>query len=252
VTFTREWVELFNPGQESVDTTGWSLDDANDGGAQTLGAHRVAPGAYLLVELERAILNNSGDTVRLLGPTGEVIDSVRFGATPTDRSHGRDPLTGAWRLEPHPSPGAANPPAGSDPTAGEPITAPRTDPSSTASGLTNPTRPAPTAGATQRGSASPEAAPAPGAAGAPGPRAAPTYEGVAGTRYRLPTAPATPTRATPAGIPPEAPPAEAAPAPPRVQIGLAIGGLTLIIVACALLVAERKPSQGQTDKNGVL
>lgn len=248
--YTREWVELFNPGQESVDTTGWRLDDANDGGAQAVGAHLVAPGAYLLVELERAILNNSGDTVRLLGPTGEVIDAHRFGPTLADRSHGRDPLTGAWRLEPHPSPGAPNPSAGGEQT-GEARGAPsRNNPS--ASGTANPARRGPATGATEE--PPPDNAdiareiPAPVEAGTPGPRTAPTYTGVAGTRYHLPTTLPAPTRAAPA----ETPRAEPAPAPPRAHPGLAIGGLALMIVACALLVAERKPSIDRTDQDGML
>jgi len=188
--FTREWVELFNPGQESVDTAGWRLDDANDGGAQAVGAHLVAPGAYLLVELERAILNNSGDTVRLLGPAGEVIDAYRFGPTPADRSHGRDPVTGAWRLEPHPSPGAPNPPAEGAPAAGARATALAASASSTSP--TGPARPGATGAPTgearhdDAGGAR-RAIPSPAEAGAPGPRTAPTYTAMAGAPYRLPT-----------------------------------------------------------------
>ena len=248
--FTREWVELFNPGRESVDTTGWRLDDANDGGAQAVGAHLVAPGAYLLVELERAILNNSGDTVRLLGPAGEVIDAYRFGPTPADRSHGRDPVTGAWRLEPHPSPGAPNPPAEGAPAAGARPTAPAASASSTSP--TGPARPgatgAPTGEARHGDASASRTIPSLPAAGAPGPRTAPTYTAMAGAPYRLPTTPPAPTRPAPAATPL----AEPAPVVARAHPGLAIGGLALMIVACALLVAERKPSPDQTDRDDML
>ena len=247
--FTREWVELFNPGRESVDTAGWRLDDANDGGAQAVGAHLVAPGAYLLVELERAILNNSGDTVRLLGPAGEVIDAYRFGPTPADRSHGREPVTGAWRLEPHPSPGAPNPPAEGAPAAGARATAP----GASSTNPTGPARPGATdapIGEARHGDAggARRAIPSLPEAGAPGPRTAPTYTGMPGTRYHLPTTLPAPTRPAPAATPL----AEPAPVVARAHPALAIGGLALIIVACALLVAERKPSPAQTDRDDML
>ncbi|MGQ9927766.1 MAG: lamin tail domain-containing protein [Chloroflexaceae bacterium] len=248
--FTREWVELFNPGRDSVETSGWRLDDANDGGAQAVGTYVVAPGAYLLVELERAILNNSGDTVRLLSPTGEVIDAYRFGPTPADRSHGREPTTGVWRLEPYPSPGAPNPPSGEAQTASARTTAPAANASS--ANPTGPTRPGATGTATgeaRHGDAgTPRTIPSPAETGAPDPRTAPTYTGMAGTRYHLPTTLPTPTRAAPAVTPP----VEPAPASPQVHPGFAIGGLALIIVACALLVAERTPPPDQTDQDDML
>ncbi|NCC34643.1 MAG: lamin tail domain-containing protein, partial [Chloroflexia bacterium] len=102
--FAHEWVELYNPGATTIDLQGWSLDDEVDGGAQRLEG-MLEPGAYLVIELGRAILNNSGDTVRLFGPDGALIDSYRFGATTPDVSFTRNVQTNTWSTSEAPSPG---------------------------------------------------------------------------------------------------------------------------------------------------
>jgi hypothetical protein len=96
--YTSEWVELFNTTAERIDLRGWRIDDADDGGAITLeGA--LDPGGYLVITLPRAILNNSGDTVRLFGPDGTLIDSFSYGHAERDTSFDRDMLTGVWKEE---------------------------------------------------------------------------------------------------------------------------------------------------------
>lgn len=134
-----EWVELVNVGSESVDLAGWQLGDAK--AVSVLPAATVPPGGYVVIaaataaqELAGALavaggaigggLNNAGDTVRLLTPTGTEVDAVSYGddasvfdppppAPGPGESLGLRDLLGAadaekWALTLAPSPGAAN------------------------------------------------------------------------------------------------------------------------------------------------
>src|SRR5205823_4347202 len=87
----------------------WKLDDGEGGGAPyTLPANtRVEPGAFLVVHLPTALLNNDGDTVQLIRPDGVVTDSTSYSGSSADVSHGRD-ASGAWLDGMEPTPGAPN------------------------------------------------------------------------------------------------------------------------------------------------
>lgn len=79
-----EWVELFNPTQESISLSGWSIDDTAEGGSRAWkfpSSTLIQPGEYFLVtkELSKLALNNSGDDVRLVMPDGVVASSVTYG-----------------------------------------------------------------------------------------------------------------------------------------------------------------------------
>jgi hypothetical protein len=89
-----EWIELYNPSEEAVDLTGWTLTfgevTINLGtGVNTL----LEPGGYFLLErtndetvsdidadlIYTKVLNNDGMLVELLDPTGEVVDTANAG-----------------------------------------------------------------------------------------------------------------------------------------------------------------------------
>src|SRR6185503_5715209 len=78
--------------------------------------------------LPGALLNNGGDTVRLIRPDGVVVDSTNYTDSAPDVSHSRGP-DGSWYDSSEPTPGAANTPPSAGPSAtlrpGEP-TAPDT------------------------------------------------------------------------------------------------------------------------------
>ena len=113
-----EWIELYNPNAFSVDLSGWRLDDGPRGSRPYIlptGTHIEAKGFLLLYRRQTGlVLNNGGDMVRLISPTGKVIDAVRYPATyrtdcvswARERDGG-----GAWRDGYPPSPGRANRPA---------------------------------------------------------------------------------------------------------------------------------------------
>lgn len=108
--YEREWVELYNPGDRPVDLTGWRIDDEKEGSDQMFAAGQmIEAGAALLIELDRSILNNSGDSVRLLAPDGSVIDQVQYTKAAADQSISRDYGNATWSSEPAASPGQPNP-----------------------------------------------------------------------------------------------------------------------------------------------
>jgi hypothetical protein len=245
--FSSEWVELYNPGPDAVPLDGWSLDDSADGAAQPLDGLVIAPGALLVVELRRPILNNGGDTARLLGPGGEAVDELAFGATGADRSVSRDLGTGETVEDGEPSPGRAPllaaPPAAS--AGGEPQVA-RT---SVAPGQERPAPPGVAPGSSLQGDEAPQVRPAPEPVmrwrGTPGP--APTYRASAAVRYVLaPSATAT------SAPPPATPAAAAATVDEAPALWPALAGLGLIVTACALLVVDRKPWKAGGGDRGVL
>lgn len=112
-TYTQEWVELYNPTSNVVDLSGYILDDIANGGSSpyTLptGTTIDANGFYV-VYLNSAILNNSGDDVRLLLPDGSVSDTFTYGTSAYDLSWAREVDGGTWlttQVE-SPTPGVSN------------------------------------------------------------------------------------------------------------------------------------------------
>jgi hypothetical protein len=83
-----EWIELYNPGSDAIDLYGWALSDHGD-----IAIHltiRIAPFSFALLErtddttvanipadqIYTGSLNNSGDSLFLLDPSGGTIDSA--------------------------------------------------------------------------------------------------------------------------------------------------------------------------------
>jgi hypothetical protein len=222
--FAREWVELYNPGVDAIPLLGWLIDDAVDGSGQRLDDALLAPGAFLVVELDRAILNNDGDSVRLFGPDGALIDEVAYERAPADQSISRDLARGSWLAFDTPSPGTASATAPA-PERAEIAEALALDETANPSAATPTTR----TPAAQLATATPRQSP---------PSATPIFLGVTGERYLLvsptplaatPTAPTTARSATPNE------------AQNRPNLALLLLGVGLVIIACASLLV---PSQG--------
>lgn len=120
-----DWVELYNPGSEAVDLTGWSLsDDGEQPRKHVLGAGlRVEPGGFLLLyadDLAGAGLTHlgfklaaSGGELGLYAPDGRG-QLLRYGAQQTDFSVARIPDgcvgEGCWQAVFRGTPGSSNQP----------------------------------------------------------------------------------------------------------------------------------------------
>jgi hypothetical protein len=71
-----EWVELFNPHQTSINLTGFFLRD-DKSQVWLFTDEQLASQDYLAIELTN-VLNNSGDSVRLISPDNQLIDSFSY------------------------------------------------------------------------------------------------------------------------------------------------------------------------------
>jgi len=83
-----EWIEIYNPGEQAINLTGWTLSDEGDIHISLEG--RIAPKTYFLLErsddstvadipadlIYTGTLSNAGETLKLIDPTGVLIDCV--------------------------------------------------------------------------------------------------------------------------------------------------------------------------------
>jgi hypothetical protein len=82
VTPGDEFIELYNRGPYAVYLRDWMLDDEDDAGSSpyTIPGVTISPGGFAVFFRTRTgiALNDTGDVVRLLGPRGEVFDTIRY------------------------------------------------------------------------------------------------------------------------------------------------------------------------------
>jgi lamin tail-like protein len=73
---------LLNVGTATVSLSDWTLRDADNHFVNLTIHGSIAPGALRSVirNGSRLSLDNDGDTIRLMGPDGVVVDSVTYGA----------------------------------------------------------------------------------------------------------------------------------------------------------------------------
>ena len=137
-----EWIELYNNSTESIDVAGWYTRDATDGevnkviitASNTSPATTIIPGkGWLVVYMNKPILNNTGDTVRLFNGDDVLVDSHTYAVSdfcemeptpdddnstdaeggdcdnvPSNKSYARIPDgIGDW-VDPIPTPGKVN------------------------------------------------------------------------------------------------------------------------------------------------
>jgi len=122
----EDWFELYNPGAEPADLSGYLLSDsAVNPGKAVIPDGTVIPGyGYLLVWADREVdqnipggdlhvdfkLDADGDVILLSSPDGSLIDGVSFVSAVTDIAEGRwpDGALPPLRSLKLPSPGGAN------------------------------------------------------------------------------------------------------------------------------------------------
>jgi hypothetical protein len=110
VDSTDEFIELYNPGSEPVDASGYMLESGTDFRYHFTLADTIVPaGGYVAVMAadSHLSLTNSGTAVRLVNPAGETIDTVaNYGPAKSGQSWALD--NGAWQWTTTPTAGQAN------------------------------------------------------------------------------------------------------------------------------------------------
>ena len=85
VSTDDEFIELYNAGPLPVNLKGWSLDDVIDGGSSPfeLPEMILADGEFVAFFRSRThiALNDTGDDVHLLNPSGKPVDSISYRRT---------------------------------------------------------------------------------------------------------------------------------------------------------------------------
>lgn len=87
-----EWVELYNAGDDSVNLDEWSLGDLRSS-VKSLNGLTILPHQYLPIDFPYAVLNNSGDDVRLLFD-GEAVEQFSYVGCQTNTSWAKE--SGVW------------------------------------------------------------------------------------------------------------------------------------------------------------
>ncbi|MED5370615.1 MAG: lamin tail domain-containing protein [Myxococcota bacterium] len=115
-----DWIELYNPGDQDIDLTGYRItDDLDEPDKYILAGVTVPAGGYLLLyadgDTDEGLqhlgfkLSKDGESVGLYTVADELVDSVRFEAQETDISYARVSDGAAeWVTDDTPTPGAAN------------------------------------------------------------------------------------------------------------------------------------------------
>lgn len=100
-----EWIELYNYGEDVAYLNGWFLDD-EEGGSKPYALEELVlqPKEYAVINRSTSgiQLNNSEDSVRLIGPDGSEVDGVRYLNVPgEDFSFARNAeMLWEWTLNP--------------------------------------------------------------------------------------------------------------------------------------------------------
>lgn len=120
----REFIELYNNGNTSVDVSGWKISEisgttekfytistaAISNKANPVGGSTIIP-AYGFITLnlsDGTALNNTGDTVKLYDGDSVLLDSHIYPSIATGKSVVRFPDGIGFWVDPDPTPGAAN------------------------------------------------------------------------------------------------------------------------------------------------
>ncbi|MHA1483247.1 MAG: lamin tail domain-containing protein [Candidatus Heimdallarchaeaceae archaeon] len=113
-----EWVELYNNSNASYDLSGWYIWDASSDNSNkvfitslnTSPANTIISAkSWLVVYMNKEMLDNTGDTVKLFNNTGTLVDLYTYtGIAPPNKSYARIPDGSANWVDPIPTPGGPN------------------------------------------------------------------------------------------------------------------------------------------------
>lgn len=77
---TEEWIELYNPHDQAINLSGLKIDDEDGGSSPYKLEGTIQPESYMLISIEdsKITLNNTTDSIRLLGSSNEVLWEVKY------------------------------------------------------------------------------------------------------------------------------------------------------------------------------
>jgi hypothetical protein len=102
-----EWVELFNLTNQDLDISGWQITDGKNTKRFPAATPLEATG---LTSIDVSMLNNTGDTFRLLDARGTIIDCVSYDGSVADQAWTRVPDGDAYWEQKQPTRGETNDP----------------------------------------------------------------------------------------------------------------------------------------------
>lgn len=99
---SNEFVELYNTGEDLVDLSGWQLDDI-DGGSSPYSIPSgtlLGPKEYLTFynSVTKLSLNDSGDSVRLIDPNGDLKNTITYDKAIRGQSYSKFDSGFLWTL----------------------------------------------------------------------------------------------------------------------------------------------------------
>lgn len=77
-----EWLELYNNCAQTIDLTGWLIQDGSGAKTSLSGALDNGDNRYLVVRNPKGNLNNDGDQISLFARGGDLLDQVTYGIWP--------------------------------------------------------------------------------------------------------------------------------------------------------------------------
>lgn len=104
---TDEWIELHNTGSTAVDLYGWQVADPSKVYTISESTELSSNGYLVLSVIDTGIsLNNSGDTITLYDPAGDIMDEISYTDSETGYSYAR--VSGSWNWTSSLTPGESN------------------------------------------------------------------------------------------------------------------------------------------------
>ncbi len=100
-----EWVELYNNADTVISLDKWSLRDVTDTHNTDLSG-TINANSYFLISLSSAVLNNTGDSVRLFSDQNELVDQMSYTTCSSNMSFIK--FENDWQISQRPTANAQN------------------------------------------------------------------------------------------------------------------------------------------------